>query len=330
MKKLSLAMAVSAALAAGTANAYNLGVATSGLMVPNVIHNGGTDTTAVGMVARSATNVFWVFFDENSNHVTDGQFAVTANDVAPFIWATEAGLGLDGVRGYLVFTMDGTSADGVLAEGETTNVMTGNAFHVTPGDVAYVPALPLMAGALDSATANSSAGDYVLPVTLSTMTGASIRAARLTGVRSSTVARPTSMDIRYFIDGTVGNADTTYITFWTADEFTVGVVDTWTANMYDTAQNRKSINFVLTNDNQNTIDVEGIVGRPATFLDGFINVPLPTLAAPGLQVAGVDCAVPFDWTGAAMTANCTGGVLAYSVVVSSVFGAAQTLLAGHN
>jgi len=349
MKKLSLAMAVSAALAAGAANASNLGQAATGLMVPNVIHNGATDTTAVGMVARDAATVYWVFFDVNSNHITDGQFPVTANDVAGFIWANEAGVGLDGVRGYLVFTMD-LNGDGVVSDGDTIGKMTGNAFHVTPGDVAYVPALPLvMNGHLDATSADSSSADYVLPINLPVMNGASITGARMTAVRASEAGVLASrMDMRYFIDGTAGG-DTTYVNFWTADEMPAPV--TWTANMYDTAQNRKSINFVLPNANMNSMDVEGIAGRPAAFLDGFIELNLPDaitaattiglreFATQALMVAGAGagptatgtCDTPYNWpTAGVVNAYCGGGVLAYSVVISSVFGAAQTLMGGHN
>ena len=47
MKKIAIAAAVTAALSAGVAQAYTVGTFSNGFVVPNVIHNGPTDTTTV-------------------------------------------------------------------------------------------------------------------------------------------------------------------------------------------------------------------------------------------------------------------------------------------
>lgn len=330
MKKIALAAAVASALTVGTANAYNLNQEATGLVVPNVIHNGPSNTTAVGIVSRNAGTVYWVFFDENSNHVVDGQFPVTANDQHTFVWANNSGLGMEGKRGYLVFTLD-IDSDGKIDDNQGIGYMSGNAFQVntTAKDVEFVPTIPLvMNAAMNAPSASKKTADYVLPVTLTTMTGASIRSARMTGVDAGD-----RLDLRYFIDNAAGGNDTT-IAFWTADE--IAAPTTWTANMYNDAQGRQSINFTLPRRNMNAVDVETILGRPATFLDGFIELTLPPVAAntaPGLRVAGgTACTQHFDSNsgGATATANCLGGVLAYSRVSSTAFGAVQTLMAAHN
>ena len=65
MKKFALAAVAAAALSAGVAQAYTVGTFSDGVVVPNVIHNGPTDTTAVGLINQTATviPVFWTFFD---------------------------------------------------------------------------------------------------------------------------------------------------------------------------------------------------------------------------------------------------------------------------
>lgn len=334
MKKIALAAAVASALTVGTANAYNLNQEATGLVVPNVIHNGPTNTTAVGIVSRNAGTVYWVFFDEDSNHVVDGQFAVTANDLHPFVWANASGIGMEGKRGYLVFTLD-TNSDGVIANTNPIGYMSGNAFQVntTAKDVEFVPTIPLvMNAAMNAGTASAATADYVLPVNLPAMTGASIRSARLTGVDAGD-----RLDLRYFIDNAAGGNDTT-IAFWNADELSTSSSTplTFTAQMYNDAQQRQSINFALPKRNMNAVDVETILGRPAAFLDGFIELTLPAATAntaPGLRVAGgTACTQHFDSNsgGATATADCLGGVLAYSRVSSTAFGAVQTLMAAHN
>lgn len=350
MKKIALAAAVASALTVGTANAYNLNQEATGLVVPNVIHNGPTDTTAVGIVSRNAGTVYWVFFDEDSNHVVDGQFAVTANDLHPFVWANASGIGMEGKRGYLVFTLD-TNNDGVIDDTTKNNAigyMSGNAFQVntTAKDVEFVPTIPLvMNAAMNASTASAATADYVLPVTLPAMTGASIRSARLTGVDAGD-----RLDLRYFIDNAAGGNDTT-IAFWNADELRTSSSTplTFTAQMYNDAQQRQSINFALPKRNMNAVDVETILGRPAAFLDGFIELTLPALpatpatpatadTAPGLRAEdGSACTQHFDsnsgdttTTTTTATKNCLGGVLAYSRVSSTAFGAVQTLMAAHN
>lgn len=199
-----------------------------------------------------------------------------------FIWANEAGSGLEGVDGYLVFSLD-TNGDQTITAGDTA-ALSGNAFQVNTGanDVAFVPTMGLVVG------------DYAVGVNLTTMDGNSIAS-----ITNSNVAAGDRIDMRYFIDGAAGGNDTA-ILVWTADP----AAGTYTVNMYDDDQNRKSVNFELTNEELNVFNPETIMGRPAGFTDGFLA-----------------------WT---VPAAITNGVFTYSVVESPAFGAAQTLLATHN
>ncbi len=112
MKKFAMAAVAAAALSAGVAQAYTVGTYSNGFVVPNVIHNGEADTTAVGIVNNTGTTVpvFWTFFDANSNHITDGCFPMTNKDFEPFVWSQQAGTGLAGTRGYLVFAVGANTA----------------------------------------------------------------------------------------------------------------------------------------------------------------------------------------------------------------------------
>ncbi len=252
VKKLTVALAVTAAsavLTSGDANSYTIAEYGNGLVVPHVYHNGATDTTTVGLTSRSAGTVYWTFFDVNSKHVADGSFSVTANDMYPFIWADESGIGLEGMNGYLVFTLEpGTAND--------TPALAGNAFQVNTSfsDVAFIPTLPLVAG------------DYAVNVDLTAMDNATITDA------ANAAQAGERVDMRYFIDNAEGGTDT-MILVWSPGD----INGTHTVNMYDDKQNRRSVNFELEYTELNVFNPEEIAGRPADFLDGFIawTVPAP-------------------------------------------------------
>eukprot|EP01041_Mallomonas_annulata_P016504 gene16504-34413_t len=52
-----MAAVAAAALSAGVAQAYTVGTFSNGFVVPNVIHNGDTDTTAVGIINQTGNVV---------------------------------------------------------------------------------------------------------------------------------------------------------------------------------------------------------------------------------------------------------------------------------
>lgn len=279
VKKLTVALAVTAAsgvLTSGDANSYTIAEYGNGLVVPHVYHNGATDTTTVGLTSRSAGTVYWTFFDVNSKHVADGSFSVTADDMYPFIWADESGIGLEGMNGYLVFSLD-TKLDGVITT-EDTPALAGNAFQVNTSfsDVAFIPTLPLVVS------------DYDVNVDLTAMDNATI-----TGAANAAQAGE-RVDMRYFIDNAEGGTDTAILVWSPGD-----INGTHTVNMYDDEQNRRSVNFELEYTELNVFNPEGIAGRPADFLDGFIawEVDHP--------------------------------VFTYSIIYSPAFGATQTILGTH-
>lgn len=304
MKKLAIAAAAAASLTAGVANAYTVGTFSNGFVVPNVIHD-ASGTTAVGLINQSATPVavYWTFFDQNSNHVTDGCFNMTSKDYEPFIWSAQAGAGTSGKRGYLVFTAGSTTSGGVAATacggvvyGNATGALiSGNAFQVdlAAKSVAFTPVIdgPLT---INSATDITRMG----PADLQFVGGAAT-------VNSST--SPT-FSMRYAIDGVAGGTDTRIVVWSTGDQKKSHTVD-----IYNNAQQRKSVNFDLVYSELDYFDPEAIVGRPADFLDGFIEWK-PTLAS-------------FK-TGDTTTASAS--VVTYSIISAPAFGAVQTILGSHN
>ena len=85
-----------------------------------------------------------------------------------------------------------------------------------------------------------------------------------------------------------------------------------TVNIYDDKQNRKSVNFDLAFDELDWFDPATIAGRPANFVDGFIewNANQTLLAADGVTL--ID-----------------GSVFSYSVINAPAFGAVQSVLGFH-
>jgi len=320
MKKFALAAVAAAALTAGVAQAYTVGTFSNGFVVPNVIHNGAANTTAVGIINQSSRTVpvFWTWFDQNSLHGVDGCFPMTAKQYTGFNWASVSGVGMEGKRGYLVFAVGvggvGLTAATACAAANSTDIepngataqIAGNAFYVDVAgkSVAFTPVIdgPLT---LAAGTNLSTMG----PLSLTSVAGA------------ATVAAGTQMSLRYFIDGTVNSGNDTRITVWS----TGNQIGTHTVNIYDNAQNRQSVNFPLAESELSWFDPETISGRPAAFLDGFIEWNpgvLPSGAPTGPVVA------PFTAT-SPLAAIAGGSVVAYSTIVAPAFGAVQTLLGAH-
>lgn len=308
MKKFAMAAVAAAAMTAGVAQAYTVGTFSDGVVVPNVIHNGATDTTAVGLINQTGApvSVFWTFFDQNSNHVTDGCFPMTDKDYAPFVWSAASGLGLEGTRGYLVFTVGAatvalpacsalSAAAGLLPGAQ----LAGNAFQVdvTNQDVAFVPVIdgPLtLAGGTDLTTMG--------PLSLTAVAGA------------ATAAAPGgTFSMRYFVDGTLNGGNETRIVVWSTGDQR----GTHTVNMYNDAQDRKSVNFALAFAELDWFNPETIPGRPANYTDGFIEWNSAVTPADYPGAAGFDLA------------TLAGSVFTYSVISAPAFGAIQTILGAH-
>jgi hypothetical protein len=289
------------------AQAYTAGTFSNGVVVPNVIHNGPSDTTAVGLVNQSGVSkgVFWTFFDQNSKHITDGCFPMTDKDYAPFVWASESGAGLEGKRGYLVFSVGGGAAATTCADVAPSAAALGanidgeeiaaHAFQVNVAaqDVAYTPVIdgPLVFDPLD--------------VDLTVLDASSVVA--VSGAAQSTGLANTGdsvFSMRYFLDG----GASTNIVVWST-----GVhKGSHTVNIFDDKQNRKSVNFDLAFDELDWFNPATIAGRPANFVDGFIewNANQTLLAADGVTL--ID-----------------GSVFSYSVITAPAFGATQTVLGFH-
>ena len=340
MKKFALAAVAAAAMTAGVAQAYTVGTFSNGFVVPNVIHNGADNTTAVGIVNQSDRTipVFWTWFDQNSNHGVDGCFAMTPKQYAGINWAAVSGVGMEGKRGYMVFAV-GTVAAGLtpatvcLAPGANALAgigpqaqIAGNAFYVDLAgkSVAYTPVIdgPLVLVAPTNLRAmNNLSLRHVAGAAL--VRGTAPVAAELGAIPAAAGsnanvlfgrANTTQVSMRYFIDGVVNSGNDTRVTVWSTGNHS----GTHTVDIYDNTQNRQSVNFPLVESELSWFDPETLSGRPAAFLDGFIEWN-PSVVPAGVVGAAIEGPL----------ATIGGDVVAYSTIVSPSFGAVQTLLGAH-
>ncbi len=293
MKKLSLAVAVAATLGAGVAAAYTTAVPADGVLVPNVIHNTVADTTAVGLINHSTApvTVYWTFFDEDSNHITDGQFPMTGGDYYPFVWSEESGLGLEDMRGYLTFHV-GDSAGNITV---TADMISGAAFQLNAadGDAVFVPTFPILDRDLRVASQNLTTLD----------------AASYINIAGAAVADQGVVDMRYEI-----NSDwTSMITLWATE----GLDTVRTVNMYNDEQERKSVNFECEHEELCFVNPADILGRPADFTRGFIRLDTTYIA--NATADAVIAGTPVN----------DGSFVSYTTVQSTAYRATQTVLNTH-
>ena len=313
MKKLAIAAAAAAALTSGVVNAYTTGTFSNGFVVPNVIHNGPGDTTAVGLLSNGNYAVHWVFYDENSVHQRDGCFVMTANDFEPFIWAapktgntTMNVSNLAGKRGYLVFAVGTDSAanrDGgalktncnnyenvflpsqTTAANATIQALAGAAFHVksASSDVAYVPVIdgPLVSQLTTPVSFSAAIDD---PVT--------------------------------YVGGATDGNDTHFVRFYTAGGAKTEIV-IWNSAAYDATSNQYNKVAYVYGDKQDSF--------------GSITLPLKNKELNVFDVQVVTSGTPndgfFRWTPMPNVAGVTTrGVFTYSMINAPSFGALQTIV----
>ncbi len=306
--QFTLALVLGSVLAAGEVQAYVNGVYASGLLVPLSVHDGIGDTTAVGLVthgcdepndATPGATIYWTFFDRDSRHVTDGQFQMTDDDIHPFVWAAESGLGLENTEGYLVFAAD-TDGDGALL-GFDAACLAGEAFQVVASDqdVAYKPVWPL----------HGYDFDFFFVPDLAHMKATSITTL-IEGARDLAGAGGNGLLVMRY---SVAAGDATQLVIWSAESIG-GPGAVYTVNLYDDEQNRRSVNLALPGGEQSRIDPAAIAGRPGDFVNGFIEWRTPDDAAGQYVDNGF-----FDGN----------GIASYSVLHSAAFSARQTILNPH-
>ncbi|WP_448253979.1 hypothetical protein [Ottowia oryzae] len=299
MKKFAItAVAAAAVLGAGAAHAYTSGTFANGFVVPNVVHNADGSGTVVGIISRSAGPVYWTFFNEDSGHETDGCFEVTNNDFTPFNWSQESGLGYTGKRGYLLFVTGNTSSskcyvDVAIPSTASYGLISGSAFFVDPvnKDVAFTPVIDGPVALAAGRNLNN-----LNETSLTKVDGALQVPANNTSKMVSA---------RYYIDNATGGNDTNIFVWSTGSQ-----KGTHTVFMYNDKQESRSVNFKLDHTELDAFNPETIPGRPADYLDGFINWT-PTLK---------------DGAGTAVG----GSVFVYSVISAPALGAVQSILGAHN
>lgn len=304
MKKFALAAVAAAALTAGgVAQAYTIGTFSNGVVVPNVIHNGDGDVTAVGLINQQGGPicVTWTFFDQDSNHVTDGRFAMTNKQYRPFIWnPATAGFGLAGQRGYLVFaattatTGSGACSNGSITTGSlASGAISANAFQVnaTAQTVAFTPVIDgdlTIVGGTDLTNMG--------PTSLTNVAGA------------HTITATSVFNLRYALSS---SWNSTRIAVWS----TGNQSGSYTVNIFDDQQTPKSVNFLLDHAELAWFDPSTINGRPASFTDGFIEWRPGTVAPTNPVVQNGDS-----------TLTIGGSAFAYSVISSNSFNSTQSVL----
>lgn len=225
----------------------------NGVLVPYANFN-ATDTTAVGLTSSQAGTVYWAFFDANGNRRTQGSFVTNAYQLYSFVWSSQAatapgGAALANTEGYLLFALD-SDGSGTIT-GADSPALGGNAFHVSLGDVAFQPVLPVDAGMLvDPNPAN--------------WTVAGVNPGSYLGLGFFEGA---PLYVQYVIDTTPGG-DRTRMHVWCDTNFTL--VQSMTLD--NGAGVTQAVNVQMLNSRLNVIDIEQIPGiNPAFNGGGFIR-----------------------------------------------------------
>ena len=318
MKKSVVAVALTGVLGVA-AHAATVSEFANGVLVPRVIDQGAGNSTAIGLTSCANGTVYWTFFDPDTKHVLDDNFGVTAEQQVNLVWNSSmnpdgsnsrifGGQGVQGEEGYLVFILD-TTGDGALqASVGSSDVpcLAGAAFQVDLGnsDVAFIPALPLDIRPIGAGDFLDLDGDGVYVNDLTDMNNTDVA-----GLNAGANAND-DIYLRYYIREAT---DDTRIHVWSSQDLR----GTYTVNIYDTQQNRRSVNLDLTRAELNTIDPRPIIGRPATFVDGFIKWRVPSCAGNEGDNA-INC-------GGSDT-DLVRGVVSWSVISSDAFGAVQTVM----
>lgn len=322
MKKSVVAVALTGVLGVA-AHAATVSEFANGVLVPRVIDEGSGNSTAIGLTSCANGTVYWTFFDPDTKHVLDDEFGVTADQQVNLVWNSSlnpgttrvfGGQGVQGEEGYLVFVLDTTgdvSLQASTSPGISSDIpcLAGAAFQVDLGesDVSFIPAMPLDIRPVGAGDFLDLDGDGIYVNDLRDMDEVDVA-----GLNAGANANDT-VYMRYFIREAT---DDTKIHIWSAQDLR----GTYTVNIYDTDQNRRSVNLDLTRAELNTIDPRPIIGRPATFVDGFIKWIVPECSNDeGGHPRVVDC-------GPSTNLDLVRGVVSWSVISSDTFGATQTIV----
>lgn len=320
MKKSVVAVALTGVLGVA-AHAATVSEFANGVLVPRVIDNGGGNSTAMGLTSCANGVVYWTFFDPDTKHVLDDAFSVTADQQVNLVWNSSlnpntsrvfGGQGIQGEEGYLVFVLD-TNDDAALSASTSSSVssdvpcLAGAAFQVdlSDNDVAFVPALPLDIRPVGAGDFLDLDNDGVYVDDLRDMDNTDIA-----GLNAGANAND-DIYLRYFIREAT---DDTSIYIWSAQDLR----GTYTVNIYDLDQNRRSVNLDLGRAELNTVNPRPIIGRPATFVDGFIKWRVPECAGDEGGSNVIDC--PNS------SSDLVRGVVSWSVISSEAIGAVQTIV----
>ena len=128
-----------------SAMAMTIGKYEKGFLVPATSHNHANADTVIGIICSDNAEVFWTFFDAESNPIVDSKFRCTANDFVA--WSLNENVRNEGnIEGYLVFTADAVEKpkNDWLLDKDGPKI-AANAFMVDTGvdDAVVLPVIPL-------------------------------------------------------------------------------------------------------------------------------------------------------------------------------------------
>ncbi len=140
---------------ASHANAATFGKYSKGVLVPVTVHDHAQKDTVVGILCPKKEIIWWVYFDNYSHHVEDGQIKCTANDLV--LWSLNQNVSSN-KDGYMIFT---ANDDPFLSKNGRANnnndpmndndfvdgfSMAANAFMVdiAADDAVFIPVLNLI------------------------------------------------------------------------------------------------------------------------------------------------------------------------------------------
>ena len=303
IKKLSLsiALAVTAGLAASSTSAYVVGIPSSGVLVPMAFHSGPGDTTAVGLTNHADVGtgdivVYWSFYNQNSLKQIDGEFKMTPNDRYTFVLAEKAP-NFASQRGYLTFAV-GNRAGVPIGASISAEAFQAN---ITDGDAEFIPTFPISTLDWRADTNLFAIGVNDLQLLLS--------GAHSIDDNLNLDDMTATFDLRYAQDADFDSEIVIWATGGLRNE------NGWPVQIFNDDQQRVSGRMPCPTTEVCRVQVnsENLPAKPAAFTNGFIRFDLP---------AG---AVRQDWD---PDLSITSAV-SYTRVSSQTFGAVQTILNTH-
>lgn len=316
-KKLVVASAIGT-MGMGAAHAVVLGEAGEALLVPYVVYDtarqlntlvGITTSAAVGtqslvrgsipaaanvqptqfnVAGPTYTQLHWFFFDDNSVHMLDNNFPVTADDWHGFDWGSivqaqpaAVQAALDGQLGYVVIAderaRDGVTPSDVSLYGDAV-VIAGNW-----QSAAFVPVVPLASdvNATGLVATGAAFNDIIwgaggIPAQVSPLAAGTAR-----DNDDGALGDIVRVDMRYFLDPALNG--TTNLVMW--NDANVAAYANLPIEVFDTEENNGSFQLDFS-DEVNEVDASTLAWTTHTSAEGYVNSGFVRIDLPETVDAG--------------------------------------------